>query len=415
MKHLLLTTIAAVVLVGCGESQQSAPPAEAKPVEPVAEAATPEPPTAKAPDISIHSAAYDENIEAVKQHLAAGTDVNAKDKRGLTPLHWASLIGHKEAVELLISKGADVNAKIDDGRTPLDFAIKRKPEIADLLRKHGGKNGTIHSAAGGGDIEAVKDFLAAGTDVNAKQKNGLAPLHHAAEEGHKEIVELLIAQGADVTAKNKYGSTPLHRAAVGGSREVVETLINKGADVNAKNEDGRTALSYVKTKELAELLITKGADVNATDGGGYTKLDYAKLGDRTELANLLRKHGGKTRRELKAPTAKAIDILIFKAAFEGNVEAVKQRLAAGTDVNAKNNDGSTPLHIAARHGVKEVAELLIDKGADVNVKNAFGRTPLDYSEEVKDWYSPKDKAAKKEIAELLHKHGGKTGKELRGR
>ena len=63
MKHLLLTTIAAVVLVGCGESQ-------------------PEPPTAKAPDISIISAAIDGNIEAVKQHLAAGTDVNAKDKYG---------------------------------------------------------------------------------------------------------------------------------------------------------------------------------------------------------------------------------------------------------------------------------------------------------------------------------------------
>ena len=59
MKHLLLTTIAAVVLVGCGESQQAVPPAEAKP----------EPPTAKAPDIPIHKAAEDGNIEAVKQLL----------------------------------------------------------------------------------------------------------------------------------------------------------------------------------------------------------------------------------------------------------------------------------------------------------------------------------------------------------
>jgi len=100
MKHLLLTTIAAVVLVGCGESQQSAPAPETKPVEPIAEAAKPttppkavsankgadparainsEPPTAKAPDISIYEAAREGNIEAVKQHIAAGTDVNAKD------------------------------------------------------------------------------------------------------------------------------------------------------------------------------------------------------------------------------------------------------------------------------------------------------------------------------------------------
>ncbi len=73
MKHLLLTTIAAVVLVGCGESQQSASAPKTKP----------EPPTAKAADISIHDAAEKGKIEAVKQHLAAGTDVNAKDDNGL--------------------------------------------------------------------------------------------------------------------------------------------------------------------------------------------------------------------------------------------------------------------------------------------------------------------------------------------
>ena len=77
MKHLLLTTIAAVVLVGCG----------------------PQP-----PDISIHQAADEGNIEAVKQHLAAGADVNAKDGYGWPPLHYPVWKGHKEIVELLIAK-----------------------------------------------------------------------------------------------------------------------------------------------------------------------------------------------------------------------------------------------------------------------------------------------------------------------
>ena len=117
MKHLLLTTIAAVVLVGCGESQQSASTPEAKPVEPVAEAASPEPPTAKAPDLSIWDAAEDGNIEVVKQHLAEGADVNAKDKL----LGW----------------------------TPLDETIfGNHSEIADLLRKHGGKTKKELKAAG---------------------------------------------------------------------------------------------------------------------------------------------------------------------------------------------------------------------------------------------------------------------------
>ena len=118
MKNILITTIAAVLVVGGGEAQQSAPAPEAKPVEPVAEAATPEPPTAKAPDISIHEAVGRGNIEAVKQHIAAGTDVNAKgydgmNYGGMTPLHCAVEGGHKEIAELLIAKGADLNAKSD--------------------------------------------------------------------------------------------------------------------------------------------------------------------------------------------------------------------------------------------------------------------------------------------------------------
>jgi len=174
MKHLQITTIAAVLLVGCGEAQQSAPAPEAKPVEPVAEAAKPEPTGVKAPDNLIRKAVRDGNIEAVKQYLDAGTDVNAKDENGVTPLHQAAFYGQKEVVELLIAKGADVNAKEEDGwtplhfaameghtkvaellitagadvnakfydETPLDWAIKRKQTgTADLLRKHGGKTG----------------------------------------------------------------------------------------------------------------------------------------------------------------------------------------------------------------------------------------------------------------------------------
>ena len=121
MKQLLIT-IAAVVLVGCG------PP--------------------KAPDISIHEAAEDGNIEAVKQHLAAGTDVNAENIREQTPLHSAIRVGNTEIAALLIANGADVNA-IHIRSTPLDWAITRRhPETVDLLRKHGGKTKKELEAAG---------------------------------------------------------------------------------------------------------------------------------------------------------------------------------------------------------------------------------------------------------------------------
>ena len=73
MKHLLLTTIAAVLVVGCG------------------------------PSVDIWTAAEQGDIKAVKQHLDAGTDVNAKDKYGRTPLDEAARKGHKEIAELLIA------------------------------------------------------------------------------------------------------------------------------------------------------------------------------------------------------------------------------------------------------------------------------------------------------------------------
>ena len=62
----------------------------------------------------------------------------------MTPLHRAAWNGHKEIVELLISKGADVNVKNDGDETALDWAVAwDKPEIAALLRKHGGKTARL--------------------------------------------------------------------------------------------------------------------------------------------------------------------------------------------------------------------------------------------------------------------------------
>ena len=132
MKSQLIAIVAAVVLVGCGNPEA---------------------------DRALLKAAQDGNIVAVKKHLAAGADVNAKGWFKLTlhiveggnlnkktytdwtPLHWAAYRDHKEIVELLIAEGADVNAK-DAGTTPLDVAEEfNLSELASILRKHGAKKG----------------------------------------------------------------------------------------------------------------------------------------------------------------------------------------------------------------------------------------------------------------------------------
>jgi len=92
---------------------------------------------------------------------------------------------------------------------------------------------------------------------------------------------------------------------------------------------------------------------------------------------------------------------IHDAAKNGDLAGVQAELDKGVDVNAKDENERTPLHYAAGGGHKEIAELLISKGADVSAKNNYGKTPLD--------------AARfhLETADLLRKHGGKTGEELK--
>ena len=116
MKHILITTIAAVVVLGTAFADP------------------------------IHDAAKNGNLAGVQAELDKGVNVIEKeDNYGRTPLHHASTNGHKKIVELLIAKDADVNAKNIRGVTPLDFA---KGETADLLRKHGGKTGDELKAEG---------------------------------------------------------------------------------------------------------------------------------------------------------------------------------------------------------------------------------------------------------------------------
>ena len=125
------------------------------------------------------------------------------------------------------------------------------------------------------------------------------------------VVFVVFEHAGKVSVKDNGGYTPLHDPVDEGHKKIVELLIAKGAGVNAKDEDGRTPLHEAHNKEIAELLIAEGADVNAKsedDFRGTTPLDAAIRFRQTEIADLLRKHGGKTSEELKAAGRSLIHI-----------------------------------------------------------------------------------------------------------
>jgi serine/threonine protein kinase len=144
----------------------------------------------------LEAAEYGDLIK-VRIALKKGANPNAKDKYGLTPLHWAASLGHVEIVKLLLERGANPNTKDNKGRTPL---------------------------------------------------------HEAASLGHVEIVKLLLKRGANPNTKDNYGSTPLHEAAQKGRVEIVRVLLEYGADPRIADNEGRIPLDYAKDSTIRSLL-----------------------------------------------------------------------------------------------------------------------------------------------------------------
>ena len=161
--------LAAILMVGCGKQQPTPeekadkpvsenithPKLNTKPVNSPAEEIPPGPPIKnptskpKTPEITIWDAARTGDAEAIRQYLAIGTDIDAKDEGGWVPLHSASGAGHKEIVKMLLAGGADANLPALSGKTALDYASRAgHKETADLLRKHGGKTRVEMQAQG---------------------------------------------------------------------------------------------------------------------------------------------------------------------------------------------------------------------------------------------------------------------------
>jgi ankyrin repeat protein len=224
--------------------------------------------------------------------------------------------------------------------------------------------------------------------------DGTTPLHWAVYRNDVAAVKQLLAIGADVNARNDYGATPLSEAAVTGNVEVIRRLLAAGADVRATNADGQTALMVLartSNVEAAQLLLRRGADVNQRETWrGQTALMWAAAEGQPAMVKLLVRHGAdvNARSEvnqwerqvtaeprMQARPSGGFTPLLY-AARRGCAECVRHLLDGGAAINLTDPDRVTPLLLAALNQNFDTAVLLVKRGADVNKWDTWGRAPL---------------------------------------
>ncbi len=237
--------------------------------------------------------------------LKKGADVNEKDLTSMTPLIFATLLGHPRMVNLLLNQpGIDINARNNEGKTALEIAEELGyRRIMKLIRakigpqelqvdpfrekiKHTPRqkiNKEFLRAVSNGDINKIYSLLDEENadktilvDVNIRNKNRDTALIIASENGNLNVVRTLISYDADPSLKGANGDNALIRAAQMGYFDVVEELLYRKSNINSINNSNRTALMEAAENghlRVVKLLLKKGAKISIKDKFGQTALD----------------------------------------------------------------------------------------------------------------------------------------------
>ena len=320
---------------------------------------------------ALHSASLIGDAKAVRWLIEAGADVNALDDDGDAPLHFAYTA---EVAKLLIAAGADIEKPGLHDHTPLlSAAGGGRAEVVALLIRNGarlapeGPRGlkALHSAIISGDVTTVRVVLDAGADVNDVQ--GSSPLEYAVEFGNADVAALLVKRGADLNARGYHGMTPAHTAILAQHWATARRLVALGA-----KRDIFVAAGLGLVRDTKSLL--DGTPRLATARAFKSRSTPLHWARDAATARLLLEHGA----ELEARNADG-ETPLHRAARDGRGAVAKALIEAGAEPNAADHAGQTPLHEASQGGQLEVAKMLLEHGAKVNAKSKFDHTPLHLS------------------------------------